>query len=361
MPTDTTDLLENITALSHEFGTNDYVCGGGGNSSAKDELTLWVKPSGTTLPALTPEAFVGMSRAKLAELYEVEPPAEAQAREAQVKTYMERAVLPTSSGRASVEAPLHSSLSARYVVHTHPALVNGMTCAKDGAAVCRDLFPEALWLDFIDPGFTLCMRVRQEILDFRQQHGHEPDMIFLKSHGVFVAGDTPEEVRASYALIFDRLKTQYKQAQIPLDLAVGPDPSAEQEDAMCAQIRQALAEREGEVCLSASGSFDYATGPISPDHIVYEKSFPLLGEPTQAALQAYQEKYGTTPWIIVWDNAVFGLGNSERRAALALEMAQDGAKIKQLAQAFGGLEYMTERARLFIENWEVESYRSKQI
>ena len=26
-----------------------------------------------------------------------------------------------------------------------------------------------------------------------------------------------------------------------------------------------------------------------------------------------------------------------------------------------GIEYMTERARLFIENWEVESYRSKQI
>jgi hypothetical protein len=42
-------------------------------------------------------------------------------------------------------------------------------------------------------------------------------------------------------------------------------------------------------------------------------------------------------------------------------MAQDGALIKQLAQAFGGVEYMTERARLFIENWEVESYHSKQI
>lgn len=361
MPTDTTDLIECITALSHEFGTNDYVCGGGGNSSVKDEQTLWVKPSGTTLLALTPEAFVGMSRAKLGELYEVEAPAEAQAREAQVKTYMERAVLPTSSGRASVEAPLHSSLSARYVVHTHPALVNGMTCAKDGAAACRDLFPEALWLDFIDPGFTLCMRVRQEILDFHQEHGHEPDMIFLKSHGVFVAGDTPEKIRSSYALIFERLKAEYKQAQIPLELPIGPGPSAAQRDAMCAQIRQALPEEEGEVSISVSGGFDYATAPISPDHIVYEKSFPLKGEPTQAALEAYQEKYGTTPWIIAWDDAVFGLGNSERRAALALEMAQDGAKIKQLAQAFGGLEYMTERARLFIENWEVESYRSKQI
>ena len=361
MPTDITDLLKNITALSHEFGTTDYVCGGGGNSSVKDEETLWVKPSGTTLLALTPDAFVGMSRAKLAELYEVEPPAEAQAREAQVKIYMKKAVLPTSSGRASVEAPLHSTLSARYVVHTHPALVNGMTCAKDGAAACRDLFPEALWLDFIDPGFTLCIRVRQEILDFRQQYGHEPALIFLKNHGVFVAGDSPEEIRASYAKVFAQLKARYAQAQIPLKLNIGPDPSADQRNAMYAQIRAALPDDEQAVGMSVSGDFDYAAEPISPDHIVYEKSFPLVGEPTQVAMQTYQDSYGTTPWIIAWNDAVFGLGNSEKRAALALEMAQDGALIKQLAQAFGGIEYMTERARLFIENWEVESYRSKQI
>lgn len=359
MPTDTTDLLKNITALSHEFGTTDYVCGGGGNSSVKDEETLWVKPSGTTLLALTPEAFVGMNRTRLSELYEVEPPADAEAREAQVKIYMEKAVLPSSSGRASVEAPLHSTLSARYVIHTHPAIVNGMTCAKDGAAACQELFPEALWLDFIDPGFTLCMRVRQEILDFRQQHGYEPSMIFLKNHGVFVAGDTPEAVRNAYATIFEKLKGRYEQAQIPLELPIGPAPDPQKQDSMIAQIRQVLPPAENQV--GVSGAFDYAIGPISPDHIVYEKSFPLVGEPTAAAVQTYLDQYDTTPWIIVWDDAVLGLGNSERRAALALEMAQDGALIKQLAQAFGGVEYMTERARLFIENWEVESYRSKQI
>ena len=29
------------------------------------------------------------------------------------------------------------------------------------------------------------------------------------------------------------------------------------------------------------------------------------------------------------------------------------------SQAFGSVEYMTDRAREFIENWEVESYREK--
>jgi hypothetical protein len=31
--------------------------------------------------------------------------------------------------------------------------------------------------------------------------------------------------------------------------------------------------------------------------------------------------------------------------------------VMKLSQAFGGLEYMSDRAREFIENWEVESYR----
>ena len=130
------ELLDRITELSHEFGTMDYVRGGGGNTSVKNDTTLWVKPSGTTLAGLTPETFVALDRSKLSGLYAMTPPVRSSAREALVKEIMERATLPDRPGRASVEAPLHDSLSARYVVHTHPALVNGMTCGKDGGSVC---------------------------------------------------------------------------------------------------------------------------------------------------------------------------------------------------------------------------------
>mgnify|MGYP006310969763 CR=1 FL=1 len=160
------DILQSITDLSHEFGTVKYVRGGGGNTSCNDETTLWVKPSGTTLGGLKPETFVAMDRAKLSELYDIEPPAESSARESLVKDKMASAVLPDSSGRASVEAPLHDSLNARYVVHTHPAAVNGMTCAKNGAAVCAELFPDALWLEYIDSGYTLCMKFLEDFMFF---------------------------------------------------------------------------------------------------------------------------------------------------------------------------------------------------
>ena len=156
------NLLQAVTELSHEFGTADYIHGGGGNTSAKDTETLWIKPSGTTLGNLTPESFVSVDRRKLGELYKVPTPTDPDAREAIIKDMMMAAVHPGQSARPSVETPLHDSLSGTFVVHTHPALVNGMTCAKGGIDTCRSLFPNALWINYVDPGYMLCMRVREE-------------------------------------------------------------------------------------------------------------------------------------------------------------------------------------------------------
>ena len=75
------DALKTIVELSHEFGTPDYVKGGGGNTSFKNETTLWVKPSGTTLGGLSEDTFVTLNRDKVNELFEVKTPEESGARE----------------------------------------------------------------------------------------------------------------------------------------------------------------------------------------------------------------------------------------------------------------------------------------
>jgi rhamnose utilization protein RhaD (predicted bifunctional aldolase and dehydrogenase) len=353
------DILKTITHLSHEYGTVEYVRGGGGNTSCKDDQTLWVKPSGTTLAALTPEAFVAIDRNKLSKLYDVQPPADSSGREALVKRMMEESVNPQTPGRASVEAPLHDSLQACYVVHTHPAVVNGMTCAKDGRAACKELFPLALWLDYIDPGYTLCMQVRKEIQNYTQTNGKEPQVIFLKNHGVFVAADTPEDIRALYADIMARLKAQYQNAELSLGLEIGFTPDGSELERAEKVIRDALGNPQ--LCITPGGSFDFAPGPISPDHIVYSKSYPFVGEPTIDRIEDFKRKHGYLPQVIVFNSAVFGVAGNEKGAQLALELAQDGAIVQKLAAAFGGIDYMTDKAREFIESWEVESYRQKQM
>ncbi len=112
---------------------------------------------------------------------------------------------------------------------------------------------------------------------------------------------------------------------------------------------------------TVSGSFNVSQGPISPDHVVYAKSYIFTGKPDEQALADFQQKYGYLPNVIAWDNMVFGIGTTETKASLALEFARDGALVMQLAKAFGGIEYLSDLSRDFIENWEVESYRSKQL
>ena len=353
------DILNTITELSHEFGAPTYVRGGGGNTSVKDDTMLWVKPSGTTLAGIKPSDFVALDRGKLGRLYAVTPPTDASARETLVKEMMEQAVLPSSSGRASVEAPLHDSLAARYVVHTHPALVNGMTCGKQGAAFCQRLFPQALWMDYVDPGYTLCMEVRRAIGQYKARFGREPSLIFLKNHGVFVAADEPEDIRALYKDVLTTLEQHYQRQGVSTQLAIGHAPDAQAVAAATEQIRQSFADAT--IAVAASGSFALAQGPVSPDHIVYAKSYYLTQAPTETAVKRFFERHRYWPHIVAFDSMTLGVAPTPPKAKLALELAQDAALVVQLAAAFGGIDYMTDRARAFIENWEVESYRSKQL
>jgi hypothetical protein len=109
----------------------------------------------------------------------------------------------------------------------------------------------------------------------------------------------------------------------------------------------------------AEGPFQLADGPISPDHIVYMKAYALVGEPTADALAAFERRHGYLPRVLGTAAAVFAVGTSESSAALAMELAKDGALVRQLAAAFGGVVYMDERAAGFIDRWEVEAYRRK--
>ena len=354
------NLLQAVTELSHEFGTADYIHGGGGNTSGKDTETLWIKPSGTTLGGLTPESLVAVDRRKLAEIYKVTPPADPAAREAIIKETMMAAVRPGQSARPSVETPLHDSLPGTFVVHTHPALVNGMTCAKGGVDTCRLLFPRALWIDYVDPGYVLCMRVREDIASYRQRHGRLPEAVFMENHGVLVAGQTPQGIRDTYAEIMERLREQYRQSGISTELDETSAPTPEITKALTKRLGE-LPDAEETTCVSPGGSFAVMQGALSPDHILYAGPCPLVGEPTVEAFSSFRSAYGCAPRVTACEAGVFGLGPARKVAELAMEFARDGALIVQLAEAFGGVQYMSDRARDFIVNWEVEVYRAKQI
>lgn len=136
---------------------------GGGNTSVKDEKYLYVKPSGVALAKIKPENFVKMDRALIEKIFTHDMPSDVAQREAIAKEFMMAAVCPESSGRPSVEAPLHELIPFRYVVHLHPALVNGMTlCRKRRKSLCGTL-----------PGRSLDRVCRSGIHAFTQSRGRD--------------------------------------------------------------------------------------------------------------------------------------------------------------------------------------------
>ena len=352
-------ILEQIAELSREFGTPDYVLGGGGNTSAKDANSLWVKPSGTALPSMTADSFLKMDRSAIARLYAVEPPVDVNEREAMVGRMLAEAKCNLSdAGRPSVETPLHNAFSATFVVHVHPSFVGGLVCGRNSREVCESLFPDYLYMAYTDPGYMLSMRTREEIQKYNEQHGHEPVAIFMENHGVFVASDTVAGAREVFARIMTVLREQYAEAGVATAIDVGPAPSDDYVASVVEQVRRVCGE-EHTAHVEASGPFQVAGGALTPDHVVYMKAYAFEGEPTEESLRAFQHEYGFAPRIVSNGNGVISFGTTENNARLAMELAKDGALVAQLAEAFGGARVMTRAQWSFIDNWEVESYRRK--
>lgn len=347
-------LLNQLTELSHAFGQADYVFGGGGNTSAKTADTLWIKPSGTALNEMTPDRFVAIDREKLSALFSFTPPSDAAERESVVKDMMMASRHPGSEARPSVETPLHDLIESVFVIHTHPARVNGLTCAKEAATTTARLFPDALWVPYIDPGFTLSMDVRDRLAAYTAKNGKQPTIILLQNHGIFIAGDTPEAIHQTYGRVMETLKAEYKAAGIDCTLPEMPANAPANEPATTLKTLLDTG------AVAGGGRVSPAEGPLTPDHMVYAKAFPYTGEWSDDGIASYRKQYGYDPRIIIGPDGVYTVGKDEKAAKLAWDATLDGALIRQLTDAFGGVNYLDDRARQFIENWEVESYREKQ-
>jgi hypothetical protein len=172
---------------------------------------------------------------------------------------------------------------------------------------------------------------------------------------VFVAVNDPASCIALHETLMATLRDEYRKRDVAVTLAVGPSPAPDTIEAVTVAARAAFGNPE--LAVEAFGVFPVPEGPISPDHIVYAKSFPLFGTPTTEAVWNFTERNGYPPRIIVTDAGVFAVETTARSAALALTLARDGALVAQCARAFGGVRLLSDTQRRFIETWEAESYR----
>lgn len=280
-------------------------------------------------------------------------------REEEVLSDMMACRLEGETARPSVEALLHALLPFTYVVHLHPALVNGITCSREGERAIARLFPDALWIELVKPGFILAKIVRERLALQKEKTGKSSHCIFLQNHGVFVGGGSLEEIATLYDELLKTIEEQLVRKPDFTPLVM----DAEKRAAITATLEELTGKTivstlnaELSRYLASSASFVPVSSSFTPDHIVYSGFKPLWveeGSSVETTFSEYEILYGCQPKIICAQNTgVFSVGEKP------LPLFLDTVSVSVYTESFGGPQFMDEDMILFIRNWEVEKYRS---
>lgn len=394
--------LEQLREISNFYGKNpEFVIAGGGNTSVKTDDVLYIKPSGTFLGIIKEEDFVAVDRAKVRKTLEKKYSSNPIEREEQIKQDLLDARVdykPNSIGpRPSVETGMHEIINYKFVVHTHPNLINGLGCGKHEKRDADKIFGnDYAWIDSSDPGFTLTKLIEWRLKIYRKRNsGIDPKIILIQNHGVIISGDTIEDVKNTtkkavakiksynkkHATIANRVflynkKRKLSQEQISFILHnVMPTLRG----LISSDFRKIVMYDDSpevqKVVCSRNGRQVVTEGSFTPDHIVYCKEKPLwidpslhldnettLAQQVRTSLHHYIKKSGYEPKIVIIEGVgMLALGNSISEAIIARDMYKDYIRVAENTAAFGGPRYMTRAKADFIEKWEVESYRRKLI
>ena len=371
--------INQLLEISRSYGADkDFVIAGGGNTSFKDDRTIWIKASGEPLAELTEEGLVALDREKLHRIslnrYSDDP----FTREEQVKTdLLESIIDPSRNKRPSVETSLHEMISSRFVVHLHPTQINGILCSRNARSTTTRLFgEEVLFVPYTDPGYTLFKKLEADVAEFRKSHNSDPKIIFLENHGVFVGADTTDEIRKIYTEIISKIDKHLPAIQRIEQMPYNPVMHR-----VLPVFRMLLSDDKPKIIRYRHNTlisryyqnqqeFHKISLPLTPDIIVYSKTRYLyidqystpekIIDSFRSQLPRFINEYGYKPKVIVIKNVgALAVEDSYSAAEAILDVYEDLIRISHYAEQNGGIKSLTPEQVTFIDQWEVENYRRK--
>ena len=392
------DDMDRLLALSLYYGSDpDVLLGGGGNTSIKTEESMFIKVSGTGLGDIDKDGFVEVVRERVAAMLTKSYSSDLVEREEQVKQDMLAARRDQESeARPSVETMFHNQIRYKFVVHTHPSLVNGLTCSKEGKAIAQELFgDDAIWIDYA-PGYILAKKRERALTRYRKAHGdREPAIMLLQNHGMYVSADDPQTIKTITDNVFSALKTYMSRKKVE-PVFGNSDPLFPGEIDQSGRIRElapalrAILSVNGpdesypvitcsgselvmEFVSSENGKSLATSEMFTPDHIVYCRRSALwisqksanedlknVAARMEAGVKRFTKRYGYPPRIVfVQGVGMFAAGDSKKSAETALAIYEDVLKVMRYSASFGGPHRLSAKRAKFIDEWEVEKYRRR--
>ncbi len=379
------DALDAFVEMSRSVGEDpSLVQGGGGNVSCKtaDGKYMYIKASGCSLARV--DRRNGWRRLEMESLRRILeddtlPTLPPEERESRISRLLLRACddeMPDEA-RPSVESNLHALLG-RCVVHVHPVGVCSIVCAKEGLKIAetlfRDVTPPVLVLPYVDPGYTLAMRMKRELSRYWRKHGRLPEVVLLGNHGLFVSADTPRRA-------LDLVREIDRRCTLPdittVCRATECDPSVVEEIKL--SLRRLLFEAVGKrfFLLHLADRNDraltsylsrhaaaFTERALTPDEIVYVGGAPLVcgkADPglMRRRLQSRMRRGGVPLSFFVRDCGIF-LASRSADGEPAASVLRAHLHVRAGTLGAGGPRPLGPKAQAFIERWEAESFRRKQ-
>jgi rhamnose utilization protein RhaD (predicted bifunctional aldolase and dehydrogenase) len=192
-----TDLaIENFVMICQKIGNSFiYSQTAGGNVSTKiDMQKMIIKATGFELKNIDENrGFVMINYHEINSLIEkISSKMASEISEDDFNNFIRKTVINIKdfqkNYRPSIEAGFHALMPYKYVIHTHSLFVNILCCSKEGEKILHDLFADALWLKYENPGKNLTLSIAKAI------KSKKTPIIFLQNHGIIVGADDAIEV-----------------------------------------------------------------------------------------------------------------------------------------------------------------------
>lgn len=313
---ETREAMQGLIEASHALGDPRLTLHGGGNTSMKgvwEDVTgalvpaLFVKGSGHALATIQANGFAPLRLERLRDLL---PPT--QLGDLELGDELRCALLDSSAPNPSVETLVHVALPHAFVLHSHADAILSLTNSPGGRELIERLYGDrVLIIEYVMPGPELGAACDAAWRGIDAERQARVEGLFLINHGLFTMGETAELALQRHldmvAVAENHLAAARQERASQSDAVPRSDGAARarefgMEDALrVARLRAELSEAaEAPLLLRRDGSAETAAyledqavtratqaGPMTPDHVIWTKRKPLLGEDVAAYVADY--------------------------------------------------------------------------
>lgn len=277
---------------------------GGGNASVKvvetdlygDEVeVLYVKGSGRDLADIEAGDFAPVDAERVRRLVDLETLSDSKMLKA-----LRGALMDPGAPTPSVEAILHAVIPAIAVQHTHPNALLSIANTEAGMERVRQLYgSRVIVVPYAMSGFRIA---RAAALAYRSQVTDATIGVILMNHGVFTFGSDTRQAYHRMVEVVTAAEMYLAANSIGGESPVPANTPPPVDRIALAALRKEISTVAGKPFLvhrhtdARSWAFSQrddltdvaGRGPATPDHVIFTKRVPLLGNDVRAYAASYE-------------------------------------------------------------------------